>query len=134
MLSNIIGNFDISTHSLTKRLTACRFVSGPCSLHFNSQPHEEADFPYREICHKEPPHFNSQPHEEADDDRFNREKCICISTHSLTKRLTRPPGRMPGVPGHFNSQPHEEADTSFCLPSSQLFHFNSQPHEEADVW
>ena len=57
---------DISTHSLTKRLT-----------HFH---HEEyrSDF-----------YFNSQPHEEADKRRGKRDEAYCsISTHSLTKRLT----------------------------------------------
>ena len=34
-------------------------------------------------------HFNSQPHEEADLTRYGVYKtCSCISTHSLTKRLT----------------------------------------------
>ena len=57
-------------------------------MHFNSQPHEEADDDT--IMHKNRVgHFNSQPHEEADGSR-----CLLlsnmsgISTHSLTKRLT----------------------------------------------
>ena len=34
---------DISTHSLTKRLTTCRWYWLAVFQHFNSQPHEEAD-------------------------------------------------------------------------------------------
>ena len=56
---------DISTHSLTKRLT--RWLS----LH------------YRQCCH-----FNSQPHEEADFGVYISTPGRIISTHSLTKRLT----------------------------------------------
>ena len=33
-----------------------------------------------------------------------------ISTHSLTRRLTTVPDAFPGVPTYFNSQPHKEAD------------------------
>ena len=56
-------------------------------IHFNSQPHEEADnyqqaMPYGQV------HFNSQPHEEADAKTGHSQKLIVISTHSLTKRLT----------------------------------------------
>ena len=65
MDSMVADNMDISTHSLTKRLTVHPNQSRPSIQHFNSQPHEEAD--YRdgngEIAQS---HFNSQPHEEAD--------------------------------------------------------------------
>ena len=121
-------------------------------------------------------HFNSQPHEEAD----KTISCICrksfISTHSLTKRLTKRLERFKDRFAHFNSQPHEEADflllhifysilfqltasrrgwqdilfryciqtLSFQLTASRRgwlqlhsiqrdrWNFNSQPHEEAD--
>ena len=60
-----VWNVHISTHSLTKRLTSNPPVRLLLRNHFNSQPHEEADtmvsgaiVPIR--------HFNSQPHEEAD--------------------------------------------------------------------
>ena len=56
---------DISTHSLTKRLTTIQTLMERRFTHFNSQPHEEADL--------------------IDDFGF----CVrVISTHSLTKRLT----------------------------------------------
>ena len=56
-------------------------------MHFNSQPHEEADHAMimlSGIIH----HFNSQPHEEADKEITEYEYDRDISTHSLTKRLT----------------------------------------------
>ena len=58
-----------------------------CNVYFNSQPHEEADFP--------------QLVEQFDEH---------ISTHSLTKRLTSSWPSVFTVGQHFNSQPHEEAD------------------------
>ncbi len=79
---------DISTHSLTRRLTTRYNICIKQKLYFNSQPHKEAD--YR--CHhlqEHQKHFNSQPHKEAD---VNGERkyldCNGISTHSLTRRLT----------------------------------------------
>ena len=33
----------ISTHSLTRRLTKSRYITGKRSSYFNSQPHKEAD-------------------------------------------------------------------------------------------
>ena len=79
-------------------------------------------------------HFNSQPHEEADTGYAYRHYILIISTHSLTKRLTfatfffcyfyfisthsltkrLTAGKARFFPGceHFNSQPHEEADSS----------------------
>ena len=64
---------------------ACR----PYSFqHFNSQPHEEADYT---ICVRRyfSCYFNSQPHEEADIIQTVYSLICSISTHSLTKRLTR---------------------------------------------
>ena len=82
-------------------------ASGCC--HFNSQPHEEADYNVNYLCHNRK-HFNSQPHEEADDNVVIRAPDSYISTHSLTKRLTRPVWKASADCRHFNSQPHEEAD------------------------
>ena len=115
--------------------------------YFNSQPHEEADaiVAARRMVQKEfqltasrrgwqdsfsglvkQGNFNSQPHEEADEMIMYSVTLICISTHSLTKRLTVFFNRYfeltasrrgwPAQPKrhrlgkHFNSQPHEEAD------------------------
>ena len=77
-----------------------------------------------------------------------------ISTHSLTKRLTRKLQQSVSSLSHFNSQPHEEADQeqvplqeTVCISTHSLTkrlttarqasrtscsYFNSQPHEEAD--
>ncbi len=54
--------------------------------------------------------FNSQPHEEADTVYVQLLMHVNISTHSLTKRLTRPSPEQV-LHGYFNSQPHEEADS-----------------------
>ena len=56
---------NISTHSLTKRLTGRQSI----------RRHAEKN-------------FNSQPHEEADVGEVKGKKTVAISTHSLTKRLT----------------------------------------------
>ena len=101
----------ISTHSLTRRLT--NFLLNPCKprKHFNSQPHKEADAD-NERSKGRYSNFNSQPHKEADKSardmskyagvfqltasqggwRFNiacPSMCQNISTHSLTRRLTK---------------------------------------------
>ena len=101
-------SLDISTHSLTKRLTS--------------------DIWHTEFFHR---YFNSQPHEEADSNRPYENDDEHISTHSLTKRLTSADGttetrdtfqltasrrgwlrqaRWQQLHQDFNSQPHEEAD------------------------
>ena len=55
----------ISTHSLTRRLTARTQQIRQKRMHFNSQPHKEADNEYGGSVERE-----------------------VISTHSLTRRLT----------------------------------------------
>ena len=56
---------EISTHSLTRRLTVLVLSHALTSLDFNSQPHKEADL-----------------------SRASLQSVILISTHSLTRRLT----------------------------------------------
>ena len=122
--------------------------------YFNSQPHKEADGVYRKIS-TPGNYFNSQPHKEADD-LFGC--CLngnCISTHSLTRRLTGWSLQLitlrsisthsltrrltPLVGGHPGGQ-------TFQLTASQggwhcevkkkqhgIMYFNSQPHKEADM-
>ena len=55
-----------------------------------------------------------------------------ISTHILTKRMTKI--RLGSVicGRHFNSHPHEEDDKSYLLAYLQISYFNSHPHEEDD--
>ena len=104
-----LSQHSISTHSLTRRLTAIIVQHPAFPKNFNSQPHKEADvfqFPYQHQFQ----HFNSQPHKEADgnDNRRSNGNCnfnsqphkeadilsvtmsdaVAISTHSLTRRLT----------------------------------------------
>ena len=59
----------ISTHSLTRRLKIRQFSAPYRTVHFNSQPHKEADWKKHseEETHT---HFNSQPHKEADEVTF----------------------------------------------------------------
>ena len=85
------GRHDISTHSLTKRLTwkMRRMISMLM-------------------------YFNSQPHEEADDNTVQGWMLHPISTHSLTKRLTPWNHEHGTLLQNFNSQPHEEADGNFA--------------------
>ena len=100
---------NISTHSLTKRLTTinpANTVSQSFQLTASrrgwpcSRPHVSTDQNY----------FNSQPHEEAD-------PLVFPYSHLQT---------------YFNSQPHEEADRDFICRTGICMYFNSQPHEEAD--
>ena len=101
---------DISTHSLTRRLTSFPHIAEWVYLYFNSQPHKEADlrfisaFPVKNNFNSQPHkeadccillffhisfYFNSQPHKEADDIEIVEEEArVVISTHSLTRRLT----------------------------------------------
>ena len=101
-------------------------------------------------------YFNSQPHKEADVIIVHcSDSGIFISTHSLTRRLTKctetswffsnisthsltrrlTPTFLSGNRQryHFNSQPHKEADSSTCGTPPSRKHFNSQPHKEADT-
>ena len=78
-------------------------------IHFNSQPHKEADGnSFQLVCPSG--NFNSQPHKEADE-RDNTDR---------------------GIPGYFNSQPHKEADSWISTYCEIRNYFNSQPHKEAD--
>ena len=65
---------DISTHSLTRRLTEIWFWISISLLYFNSQPHKEADNVPESTGHSSR-NFNSQPHKEADD-----EMAICMES------------------------------------------------------
>ncbi len=144
----------ISTHSLTKRLTQQHPWRSSEPVHFNSQPHEEADkscvsgIPDRHNFNSQPheeadaggvtlytgyAHFNSQPHEEADVQTHTYSQDRSISTHSLTKRLTGYTQENGHDSSHFNSQPHEEADDVRPVYTAPFLYFNSQPHEEADL-
>ncbi len=79
--------FNISTHSLTRRLTSTLPYLCICREYFNSQPHKEADESpgFRpDVSY----HFNSQPHKEADIFAPAISQLPYISTHSLTRRLT----------------------------------------------
>ena len=78
----------ISTHSLTRRLTICNRKMEELFEDFNSQPHKEADQDLLGELYMML-HFNSQPHKEADVIPLNTAILKIISTHSLTRRLTK---------------------------------------------
>ena len=97
----------ISTHILTKRmtqhttliyklfqLTSSRrgwrpdFLGCVATRHFNSHPHEEDD-PANLSQSALSPYFNSHPHEEDDFVAERSRGRIEISTHILTKRMTK---------------------------------------------
>ena len=101
---------DISTHSLTRRLTAQERFFYYKLTYFNSQPHKEADETVSDTA-AFIPNFNSQPHKEADETIEEAKAMYEISTHSLTRRLT----------------------AYSCNPHTGNIHFNSQPHKEADL-
>ena len=125
---------DISTHSLTKRLTMTQSALDQYALAFQltaSRRGWQSSTQEKEIRY----YFNSQPHEEADGGHrfkspaesisthsltkrltikvFVIHTFLFISTHSLTKRLTVTQYRGYTMNTYFNSQPHEEADGAF---------------------
>ena len=100
-------------------------------------------------------YFNSHPHEE-DDDSLRLLNChadisthiltkrmtkgitvgstvTIISTHILTKRMTQSKHGSRKWQLNFNSHPHEEDDHHPLLSYTSQYHFNSHPHEEDDV-
>ena len=84
--------------------------------YFNSQPHKEAD-EYSPKKLKFVRYFNSQPHKEADFYLWQKESDSHISTHSLTRRLTLRRLTLLWFRIYFNSQPHKEADlTALPIP------------------
>ena len=58
-------------------------------------------------------YFNSHPHEEDDNMTTYTFDNTAISTHILTKRMTRHYVIIGSAKGHFNSHPHEEDDDVF---------------------
>ena len=77
--------------------------------HFNSHPHEEDD--RAGLQHLLPSdYFNSHPHEEDDEKGKTYKEEKSISTHILTKRMTKHPYHLIPQTLHFNSHPHEEDD------------------------
>ena len=100
---------NISTHSLTRRLTTVGKCSSLQRSYFNSQPHKEADLSVIWIS-TSIKYFNSQPHKEADEIDFLLILLDDISTHSLTRRLTNVDAQDHSCMCYFNSQPHKEAD------------------------
>ena len=190
--------FDVSTHSLTRRLTrknpgktriaAFQLTASrggwlpQCRIRlmnsrFNSQPHEEAD-PWPQPDYLKRWRFNSQPHEEADEmtehllmslvqfqltasrGGWQRTgdcvvRAICVSTHSLTRRLTGMTVKKAQLRCMFQLTASRGGWRRISFHRSRIWivsthsltrrltrsadrhlifpeRFNSQPHEEAD--
>ena len=104
------GNAFISTHSLTRRLTiqACTLSDMPSAFQLTAS---QGGWHQCWYC---------------------SEYAEYISTHSLTRRLTEAFLELLVLTGHFNSQPHKEADIIWSRLLIPEVHFNSQPHKEAD--
>ena len=86
-------------------------------VHFNSQPHEEADGKSQWILSVSA-YFNSQPHEEAD-----QAPIVSLLWPSLFQLTASRRGwhtiQLPCIVSpYFNSQPHEEADTGIAYTMS----------------
>ena len=123
--------FNISTHSLTKRLTINDFNEHPINLFQLTA--SRRGWRQRSLSSVfRSGYFNSQPHEEADGSPVRADCNWNISTHSLTKRLTERRYIWLTSYMYFNSQPHEEADNRTAEDVQASVYFNSQPHEEAD--
>ena len=126
-----LSQHSISTHSLTRRLTAIIVQHPAFPKNFNSQPHKEADGNDNRRSNGNC-NFNSQPHKEADILSVTMSDAVAISTHSLTRRLTwTVKNSLPSLQ-NFNSQPHKEADGGRSIRNRDVRYFNSQPHKEAD--
>ena len=100
----------ISTHSLTRRLTRCFGCIRTGSAYFNSQPHKEADQTGTTTYYP----------------------CY-ISTHSLTRRLTYQAGAMGG---NYQISTHSLTRRLTVISKEEFqagVDFNSQPHKEADT-
>ena len=94
--------------------------------HFNSHPHEEDD--RAGLQHLLPSdYFNSHPHEEDDEKGKTYKEEKSISTHILTKRMTKHPYHLIPQTLHFNSHPHEEDDMqrNITLILQKLFQLTS---------
>ena len=76
-------------------------------------------------------HFNSQPHKEADGGVFPSPRISSISTHSLTRRLTR--NSLSSISQFLFQLTASQGGwrTYHCLVCRRCY-FNSQPHKEAD--
>ena len=101
--------FKISTHILTKRMTAHELYRWTIGCYFNSHPHEEDDTSL----------LSCSPN---------------LSVFQLTSSrrgwLFVPSMIMIHI--YFNSHPHEEDDLFFLMLIDTSNHFNSHPHEDDD--
>ena len=154
-VNRAIDKLDISTHSLTRRLTLSRLIFQPRIFSFQLTA-SQGGWPDSDViifCFTD--YFNSQPHKEADVDKPSPEKtrytfqltasqggwlflgisCGCwkiISTHSLTRRLTMQKA-VSFWRWKFQLTASQGGWQSLWSIQKNVCHFNSQPHKEADL-
>ena len=100
--------------------------------HFNSHPHEEDDV----LVFYKPAilvYFNSHPHEEDDESYRENPVFRVISTHILTKRMTRWKWLLDTWPYISTHILTKRMTRHFPLFLLLYHHFNSHPHEEDDL-
>ena len=78
----------ISTHSLSRRLTSIWAIIFGIILHFNSQPHKEADLLERLFVNRAIDISTHSLSRRLTNAIFGCTPSFSISTHSLTRRLT----------------------------------------------
>ena len=144
----------ISTHILTRRMTSSSTFNTAVYLlfqltssqggwrwgitrpfrdifHFNSHPHKEDDL--RIPCTWDRwSHFNSHPHKEDDSPPSKTVQWWCISTHILTRRMTKC-HILSLIVKIISTHILTRRMTCLCLCDCWKFpHFNSHPHKEDD--
>ena len=120
----------ISTHILTRRMTAAFSSKLSASLHFNSHPHKEDDFhgvPEGCRCHIST-HILTRRMTGSGN---GCHAIILISTHILTRRMT---GHIPTTPPMFEISTHILTRRMTRTGRVRLTrsYFNSHPHKEDD--
>ena len=99
--------------------------------YFNSHPHEEDDFKTHTVCNKRAISTHILTKRMTKHGKIPN-SLLVISTHILTKRMTSMSFGSRGFLAYFNSHPHEEDDWLRIMERWKKIHFNSHPHEEDD--
>ena len=99
--------------------------------YFNSHPHEEDDFKTHTGCNKRAISTHILTKRMTKQGKIPN-SLLVISTHILTKRMTSMSFGSRGFLAYFNSHPHEEDDWLRIMERWKKIHFNSHPHEEDD--
>ena len=122
----------ISTHSLTRRLTMIKMIWN-ISIVFQLTASQGGWRTFDSVG-KSLTNFNSQPHKEADlYGRYEPINGLYISTHSLTRRLTKLTDEQYNELIFQLTASQGGWLVTFSFPYAWICYFNSQPHKEADT-